>query len=295
MSTDFDVRPDKTGLMAAIPPEYRTTIFRVTLAISSVVIFLVGIFPLYWMAQSAFKTRQAILEGVSFFPTPATFTLGRFSILTSGDVSTYIFNSVVVTIGTIIMVVLISLLAGYGLARFDFKGKVNFARFLLFGYMFSPIVLALPLYLIWDTVGLLNTRIGLILALTSLSMPFGVWLMWKYMQTIPDAMEERAWLEGASRFRGFIDVIVPQTKPAIIANALFAFAIAWNDFTFAKILLPANEKTTFPPGVMRIVRSSYETSYGELMAVALLMTVPPLLFAFFLQSYLLKGFQIRSL
>jgi multiple sugar transport system permease protein len=126
-------------------------------------------------------------------------------------------------------------------------------------------------------------------------MPFAVWLMWKYMQTLPESMEESAWMAGAPRWRGFVDVILPQTKPALIANALFAFAIAWNDFTFAQILLPKNESTTLPPGLLRLVHSSYQTGFGDFMAVGFLMTFPAMLFAYFLQSYMLEGFQIRSL
>jgi len=270
-------------------------LFRIALGISGVIMFVVGVFPIYWMAQSSFKVRKAVLNSASPFPDPGSFTLSNYAILTNSDVSLYVINTAIVTLGTIILVVIVSLIAGYGLARFDFPQKENFARFLLFGYMFSPIVLGLPLYLIWKQIGLLNTRIGLIVALTAISMPFSVWLMWKYIQTIPRSMEESAWVVGASRWRGFRDVVVPQSQPAIIAAALFAFALAWNDFTFAQILLPQNEATTFAPGVFRLITQGYDTSWADIMAVSMMMTVPPMLFAYFLQSYLLKGFQIRSL
>jgi len=262
---------------------------------SAAIIAFVGLFPLYWMAQSAFTTRAALVSGVSPFPHGDAFTLANFSVITSGPVPTYIFNTAVITIGTIVVVDIVSMIAGYGLARFDWKQKMNFARFLLFGYMFSPIVLGLPLFLIWRNLGLLNTHVGMIVALSAVSMPFSVWLMWKYIQTIPEAQEETAWVAGASRWRTFWDIVVPQTHPALVATSLFAFAIAWNDFTFAQILLPSQEKTTFAPGMLRLIRQGYEISFAEVMAVSLLMTLPPLLFAYFLQSYLLKGFQIRAL
>ncbi|MFC5973041.1 carbohydrate ABC transporter permease [Halomarina salina] len=283
------------GLTRRLPYAARRFLLRFGTVGSALLLGFVMVFPIYWMAQNAFKTRLAINQGVTWFPSGEAFTLERFDIINNGAVVTYITNSIIVTVGTIVMVVAVSLVAGYGLARYDFRGKVQFARFLLLGYLFSPIVLALPLYLIWRRTGLLNTHIGLIIALSAVSMPFAVWLMWKYIQTIPEAMEESAWIAGAPRWRGFVDVILPQTKPAIIANALFAFGLAWNDFTFAQILLPSNDATTFPPGILRLVNSSFETGYGDFMAVGLLMTVPPLLFAFFLQSYLLKGFEIRAL
>ena len=233
---------DKTSGVFGLEFSTEDRLFRIGLGISGVIMFVVGVFPIYWMAQSSFKTRQAILNSASPLPGPESFTLSNYAILTNSDVSLYVINTGIVTLGTIILVVIVSLIAGYGLARFDFPHKENFARFLLFGYMFSPIVLGLPLYLIWKQLGLLNTRIGLIVALTAISMPFSVWLMWKYIQTIPEAMEESAWVAGASRWESFRDIIVPQTQPAIIAAALFAFALAWNDFTFAQILLPRNEE-----------------------------------------------------
>ncbi|WP_247730350.1 carbohydrate ABC transporter permease [Halovivax limisalsi] len=269
--------------------------YNVAVYASALVMAFVGLFPIYWMIQSAFKTRSAILDGVSAYPMPGTFTLENFSVVLSDAVMGYILNTVIVTSGTIALTNVVALVAGYGLARFRFPLKMTFARFLLLGYMFSPIVLALPLYMIWRNLGLLNTHFGLIVALTGISLPFSVWLMWKYIQTIPRSYEESAWIEGASRFRAFRDVVLPQTKPAIIATTLFSFAVAWNDFTIAQILLPRQEATTFAPGVLRLVRQGFEISWAEVMAVSFVMTIPPLLFAYLLQSYLLKGFQVQSL
>ncbi|MFB6117846.1 carbohydrate ABC transporter permease [Halosegnis sp.] len=292
MSTDTD----HDAVRGVFGLDFRTAdkIYQGALLASAVMFFVIIMFPIYWMFQSSLKTREA-RRAVTWLPSGETFTLQYYEALIGGDVALYLFNSAVVTLGTIVCVIVVSLVAGYGLARLNFGYKEDFARFLLFGYMFSPIVLGLPLYLIWKQIGLLNTRVGLIIALTAISMPFSVWLMWKYIQTIPEAMEESAWVAGASRWRAFRDVIVPQTQPAIIAAALFAFALAWNDFTFAKILLPRNEATTFAPGIFRLISQGYGAPWGDVLAASMLTTVPPLLFAYFLQSYLLKGFQIRSL
>jgi multiple sugar transport system permease protein len=293
MSTDT---PSDTDGIFGLGYRAEEKLFSRLKQISAAVFVVVGVFPVYWMLQASLTTRaRASSSGISWFPTPETFTLENYEVLTNPDVALYVINSVVVTLGTIILVVLISLIAGYGLARFNMPQKENFARFLLLGYLFSPIVLGVPLYLIWQNLGLLNTRLGLIIALTAISMPFAVWLMWKYIQTIPEAMEESAWVAGASRWQGFRDIIIPQTQPAIIAAALFAFALAWNDFTFAQILLPANEASTFAPGVFRLIQRGYDIARVDVMAVSMAMTLPPLIFAYFMQSYLLKGFQIRSL
>jgi multiple sugar transport system permease protein len=285
-----------TDLNQLLPYRVRKRVFQTGLYGSALLIVFMFLFPIYWIAQNAFKTKKEIIaSSITYLPSADSFTLANFSILTSRSVDIYITNTILATAGTIVLSVIFSLIAGYGLARFRFRGKVVFARVLLFGYMFSPIVLALPLYEIWTAMGMLNEIYGLVLALTATSMPFSVWLMWKYIQTIPESMEERAWIEGASRGRAVFDVILPQTKPAVVAVALWSFALAWTDFTFAQILLPARDATTFAPGMMRLVSNQMGTSYAEIMAALLLMAAPPLIFAYFLQSYLLKGFQIRSL
>jgi multiple sugar transport system permease protein len=263
--------------------------------VSTAIIVLVGAWPIYWMTQLAFTQYETVESAVTVFPTPDIFTFDNFNVLTDPEMYTYMFNTVVVAIGTIVTVVLVSLIAGYGLARLEFPQKENFARILLIGYLFSPIVIGIPLYQIWQNIGLLGTRFGLIIALSAISMPFAVWLMWKYIMTIPEAHEEAAWVDGASRWRGFRDVVVPQCRPAIIAAALFAFALAWNDFTFAQILLPQTETTTFAPGILRAMGQAQFLPDAYLMAISLAMTLPPLLFAYFMQSYLLKGFQVRAL
>lgn len=263
--------------------------------VSTAIIVLVGAWPIYWMTQLAFTEYETVEDSITVFPTPDIFTFDNFTVLTQPEMYTYMFNTVVVAIGTIVTVVIVSLIAGYGLARLDFPQKENFARILLIGYLFSPIVIGIPLYQIWRSIGLLGTRVGLIIALSAISMPFAVWLMWKYIMTIPAAHEEAAWVDGASRWRGFRDVVVPQCRPAIIAAALFAFALAWNDFTFAQILLPSTETTTFAPGILRAMGQAQFLPDAYLMAISLAMTLPPLIFAYFMQSYLLRGFQVRAL
>ncbi|WP_254522159.1 carbohydrate ABC transporter permease [Natrinema caseinilyticum] len=283
------------GGLFGLSYDRESELFETLKLVSTGIIVLIGVWPIYWMTQLAFTEYEVVERTVSVFPTPELFTFSNFAILTEPKMYTYIFNTTVVAIGTIITVVVVSLVAGYGLARLEFPQKENFARILLIGYLFSPIVIGIPLYQIWRTLGLLGARVGLIIALSAISMPFAVWLMWKYIMTIPEAHEEAAWVDGASRWRGFRDVVVPQCRPAIIAAALFAFAIAWNDFTFAEILLPATDTTTFAPGVLREMGQSQFLPDAYLMAVSLAMTLPPLLFAYFMQSYLLKGFQVRAL
>jgi len=286
---DLDIAPNRL-----VPFKQQAAIYKAGLYISaSIIAFVMGL-PIYWMFQSSLRTRASIQSGITqFFPTMSTFTIERYTILFNPVVRTYIVNSVIVTVGTVLLVVVISLISGYGLARFDYRFKVNFARILLTGYMFSAIVIGLPLFLIWKRVGLVNNPLGLILALSAGAMPFCVWVMWKYIQTIPSSLEESAWMAGASRWRGFVDIVLPQCAPGLIAVALFSFAIAWGDFTYAQILMPAQEAQTFPVGILRLINQGYATTWGDILAAGFFMSIPPLIFAYFLQSYLLKGFELR--
>ncbi len=285
---------DSLGRSVRLSFRHRNRLYRVGLSASAVVLVVLLGFPLYWMAANAVRTRLGVQDG-GLLPAPDAVTLEQFAVITDPTVGQYLINSTIVTVGVVLTVLAISLVSGYGLARFEFPHKIAVARFLLLGYMFSPIVLSIPLYLIWDRLGLLNSYLGLILALSAISMPFSVWLMWKYIQTIPESAEASAWVAGASRWRAFVDIVIPQTKPAMIANAIFAFAIAWGDFTFAYVLMPNNDATTFPAGLFRLLGSQWDASWAEFMAMSLMLTLPPLVFAFFLQSYLLQGFKIRAL
>ncbi|WP_455429052.1 carbohydrate ABC transporter permease [Halococcus morrhuae] len=172
-----------------------------------------------------------------------------------------------------------------------FRLKSIIARVVLFSYMISPIVLAIPLYIIFFRLGLLNQYISAVLAVTAISAPFSIWLMWQYFQNIPIAYEESAWTRGASRWRAARDIVLPLARPGYISVAIFAFAVAWNDYTMVKVVL--NDQALYPLTVgSELIFQEVFVGWGEQMSMMLIMSFPPFLVAAFLQNYLLQGFNL---
>lgn len=254
-------------------------------------------FPMYWMLVASIQPYDHIVQTPTWFP---------IEVLQSLEVSAYIkvfadrnferwyFNSVLVATITIVATVATSTLAGYGLTRVQFRGRKNFARLILFSYMFPPILLAFPQYQIWRQFGLLNSYIGISIAHIAISLPFSMWMMWKFFQTVPIAYEEAAWMNGASQFHSFKDVAIPMAKPGMVAVAIFTFAVSWNDFTMATILLPESSMQTLPPAVQTFVQQNY-VYWGQIMAASTLMSIPPFLLVYKLQESILEGFRTGGL
>lgn len=254
---------------------------------------LIAIFPLYWMVVSAMRDPAVFNNpDPNILPRLSELTLANWEILQSSDVFTLMLNTFIVAVGVVALVIFISTTAGYGLTRLDFPFKLTFARVVLFGYMIAPIVLAIPMYIIYSTLGLLNTYIGIIIAHSVRATPFGVWLMWKMFQTVPIAKEEAAWMMGASRFQSARDVAIPSVFPGILAVGVFAFATVWGDYTFARILLPDSNMMTLAPGLVELAQQGAYMHSGYLMVITTVMSIIPIFFAYWLQDTLLRGFRL---
>lgn len=283
-----------SGLM---PYQDRLQARRIGLYAVILVTCVLMMFPMYWMLIASIQPYDNIVQDPTWFP---------FDVLLSLDVNSYIsvfvdrnfgrwyFNSVLVAAVTIITTVITSTLAGYGLTRVRFRGRKTFARLILFSYMFPPILLAFPQYQIWRRIDLLNSYVGISIAHIAISLPFSMWMMWKFFQTVPIAYEESAWMNGASQFESFKDVAIPMAKPGMVAVAIFTFAVSWNDFTMATILLPDSSMQTLPPAVQTFVEQNY-VYWGQIMAASTLMSIPPFLLVYKLQESILEGFRAGGL
>jgi multiple sugar transport system permease protein len=248
-------------------------------------------FPVYWMAISSLKSDVDLMSrDLSYIPTAPT--LANFdAVLRFTDFVVFFTNSIVAAIGCIVITVVVSVLGGYGLARARMRGKIVIARVLLVSYMFSPLMLAIPLYILGRHVGVLNTYFGLILSHLSMALPFAIWIMWKFFQAIPISYEEAAWTDGASPLRALVDIVLPMAAPGMAAVAVFAFAVSWGDFTMAAILMPDSNMWTVSVGMMTFI-DQHSVHWGMIMAGAVLVAAPPLLLVYFLQRYLILGLRV---
>jgi multiple sugar transport system permease protein len=254
---------------------------------------VVMFFPIYWMIISSLKPEIDLLtRKPTYFP--YTVSLQNFiDVLQRTEFLVYFLNSVIAAVGTVAVTLVVSVLGGYGLTRGRMRGKGVIARILLISYMFSPLMLAIPLYILGRQAGVLNTYPGLILSHLSMSLPFAIWLMWKFFQAIPLSYEEAAWTDGASPLRALIEIVLPMTTPGMAAVAVFAFAISWGDFTMAAILMPDSKMWTVSVGMMTFI-DQHTVHWGLVMAGAVLVATPPLLLVYFLQHYLILGLRVSD-
>jgi multiple sugar transport system permease protein len=275
-----------------IPNKAQKRLWNIALYIIAGLVIIFVLTPMYLMVITALQSPETLFSGGSLTLIPPTLSLENFqTLIERTPIVSYFVNSTIITAGTVALSTLVAVLSGYGLTRFQVSGKSLIARIVLFTYMVSPIVLAIPLYVIFFRIGLLNQYISAILAVTAISAPFSIWLMWQYFQNIPIAYEESAWTRGASRWRAMRDIVLPMARPGYVTVAIFSFAVAWNDYTMAKVVL--NDQGLFPLTVgAELTFQSFFVGWGEQMAMMLIMTIPPFLVAAFLQNYLLQGFNL---
>jgi ABC-type glycerol-3-phosphate transport system permease component len=154
--------------------------------------------------------------------------------------------------------------------------------------MFPPIVLIIPFFILFRSLGLVNSYTGLILAYVSFSLPFSVWLLRAFFLSIPLEMEEAAMVDGANRFQAVVYIIMPLALPGIIATSIFTFIVAWNDYLFARILMGQEELKTLPVGVQDFFNMAV-IDWGLIMAAGMMITIPALVFFISSQKYLIEG------
>ncbi len=250
-------------------------------------------FPFYWMLLTSLTPRQVLFQPpYKFFRLDVS--LENFKdLFFATEFAIYLKNSLIAAAGAIALNVVAATLAGYGLTRFDFWAKRKFAQGILFSYMFPPMLMAIPLYIMLSALQMRNTYLGIILAHMSISLPLNIWLMWQYFQIVPISLEEAAWVSRAGKFRAMREICLPSALPGILSVAMFAFALSWNDFTFAFILQTDKKMFTLPIGLATFVEQT-AIHWGMIMSSAVLVSIPTFAMVFFLQKYLMRGLGVAD-
>jgi arabinogalactan oligomer/maltooligosaccharide transport system permease protein len=247
----------------------------------------------------ALVVRKSLSPGNEFQltlnPIPEEVTLDHYAtVLTSTDFDgrwlfgRQVLNSVVVATLTTILGVFLAATAAYAFSRFVFPGKnVGLGVFLVV-QMFPGTLLLIPLYVILDQIGLLNSIAGLVLVYSTTAIPFCVWMLKGYFDTIPKDLEEAAWIDGASRIGLFWHVVLPLSRPAIAVTALFSFMTAWNEYILAETFL--NDEAAFTlPVVLQHFVGDKSAQWGAFAAGAILVSIPVMALFYVLQRHLVSG------
>jgi ABC-type glycerol-3-phosphate transport system permease component len=260
--------------------------FLLALAITALLLFTA--FPFAWMAATAFKPSQEVFYWPPrFFPEQATlanivrlFEETRFLV--------YFRNSVVVASATVLLTLALATPGAYSLTRFRFRGRETLAATILFTYMFAPIMIIIPFYVMVRYFGIANTHLALVLGYTAFSMPFALWMLRTFFQSIPLDLEEAALTDGADRARAVLYVILPMALPGIVATGIFTFILAWNDYIFVRILITSDELKTLPVGIADLYNSTV-IDWGMIMASGMLVIIPVVIVFSYIQKFLVAG------
>ena len=268
---------------------------RVKKIITVILVILVcmfALFPFVWMISTSFKPANEVYSKTpSFIPNEPTVE-GYTEMLTTQsstfDFPQWLTNSVIVALLTTVFSMIIATLGGYGLSRFRFRGRGFLSYFILTTQVLPGSLLIITLYVIMGNLQLLDTRIGLVAAYCTFSVPFCTWMMKGFFDTIPISLEEAARVDGAGRFRIFSTVVLPLTVPGLVATGIFSFINGWNEYLFASTFMKSYENWTLPVGIASF-QGQYTTNWGTLMAGAVLITIPVVILFLLLQKHLVSG------
>ncbi len=211
------------------------SVFRVVSAIVIFILFMLILFPLYFMVTTSFKFESEIYSQFSWFPREFTGTNYR-DVVVNFRIPQYLRNTMIVAISTTSIVVVISVLASYALTRLRFPGRAVMARGVLFVYLIPGSLMLIPMYLIIVKAGLKDTFPGLIIANMSFSVPFCTWLMMGYLRTLSHEIEEASLIDGCTRMQSLWHIVIPLSIPAIVTASIFIFNNVWNEYIFALVL-----------------------------------------------------------
>lgn len=267
-----------------LPGLVRKWLVYVTLWIA----FVWAVFPFYWMIATSIRPKDEIFQRPPSL-IPHSVTLQNYlDLLVGAQFWRFAMNSVLLTVAVTVISVLISVTAGYAMARHRFKGSVTLPLFMLYGQMFPPVLLLIPFYVQLRFLGWLDSLWGLIPVYLSYMLPLCVWLMRGFFSQVPFSLEDAARMDGCTRWQAFWKIILPMARPGIVAVATWVMIHTWNEFLYASTFILSDTKRTLPLGLSGLI-GQYTTDWGVLMAGGVLTAAPILLVFFFLQKQLVSG------
>jgi multiple sugar transport system permease protein len=275
-----------------MPGQRRLATGSILADIGLVAWFVFALFPILWMLLLSLK-NDAEQTSTYFRFTP---TLGNFSTvlsqkgtdLTSVDFKTALVTSVINCGGAVLVSLIIGIPAAYAAGRWKFKGSDDL-MFNMLSFRFAPeLMVIIPLFVIYNQVGLFDTKVGMVWVLQLVTLPLVVWILRSYFQDMPEDLEQAALLDGYTRRRAFAMVALPLVRPGIAAAALLAFIFAWNNYVFPLILTDTNASTV-TVAITKYLGGGGQAYYNLTAAAALIGALPPLILALSIQRYLVQG------
>ncbi len=273
-------------------PPLKKRINGTLITIVGIIVAVLFLAPMFWVTLSSFKTKtEAVQTPLIPWPTQGV-SLDTYRELNTFGAGLYqhFINSVTVTIGTVVLTIILSSLAGYGFSRFHFRGKNIFFLIIMLTMMIPFQSVLTPLFLILTKMNLQNTLLGLILVYTTLQLPFSVFMMRNSFDSVPVDIEEAARIDGCSTWSIFTKIMLKLTLPGTVTVAIFAFLNAWNEFLAALILLNNTDKQTLPVIAAFVRYGKFGgINWGSVQASVTIMMIPCIILFLILQRYYVRG------
>jgi N,N'-diacetylchitobiose transport system permease protein len=261
---------------------------RLSLGTVGVVAALLFGFPTYWLITTSFKTPGQVLSPTyDLIPTSATIDNFVTAITKPGFV-TYLSNSLIVTLGSVLCALVAGLLAAGPLARIRFRGRKGFMILVMVAQLAPVQAMFIPMYLLMRDAGLLNQLPSLLAVYTATTLPFTTWMLYGFVNGIPLELEEAAMIDGCGRWGAFRRVTLPLLGPGLVATSVFSFITAWNEFLYALVFMRDASKQTLPVWLSTF-RTAFSIDWGGIMAASVIYALPALVFFLIVQRKLVSG------
>jgi len=276
------------GIMNKSLKKTGTIIGRIFVVIFLLLIMILTLSPLIWVIITSVKT---IPEAYAWPPTywPKQFTFEAYiNVWKFKNFSRLFVNSLTVSIISTVLSTILASIAAYGFSRFKFRGNKPVLFLFLFTQMVPAILLLLPYFIMMSRLKLINSHFALILAFTSFSLPFCTWMLKGFVDSIPKDLDEAAMIDGCNRVQALTLVIFPLALPGIAATVLFGFLVAWNHYLFAMGLTTSSDMFTLPVGIASLT-GEFRVAWNELMAGAMIASIPGLMIYLLLQKWFIRG------
>ena len=242
--------------------------------------------PIVVMFATSLKLQTQIFNtGINFIFTP---TLQNYrDVLNEGGFTRYLSNSLTVGVVSTLITLVLGTMAAYGLVRFRFRGRHTVAYTTLLLRTVPLAVLAVPVFMIWNEAGIINSLSGLVLLYVAVNLPFTIWLLYGFIAQVPIELEEAARIDGCGPIQVFFKVVLPLIKPGLAAASIFTFRIAWNEFILALVLTDRATRTL--PVAASLYITDIGVDWGRIMALGSLIAIPPLVFTFIAARQIITG------
>jgi len=263
------------------------------------VMILTGLFfalwtlvPMYWIIATSLKTDLAVFRENSLIPTQPTLD-NYHKILYQTNFLMYIRNSLEVAVVTTVLSMVFGSAAAYAIARLQFRGRGTVARSIVVSYLVPGSLLFISLFEVLNELNLTDQLAGLVVVYLSFTLPFCTWLMIGYFRSIPRELEEAALVDGCTRLRALISIILPLTLPALVVVTLFSFTQSWNEFLYALVFISSDSQKTFTVGLIGLIQGD-TLPWSLMMAAATLGLIPPLIVYVISQRWVVSGLAAGS-